>query len=122
MGVSQVLASIGLLVVVVLAVDMVADALHIRPWLRRRFAFRFRLRLQDRRRARRREQGRLRRDALDRVSTFSMPLPAANELPPSHRLEHDVVWEGNVARPARFDATHQALRNPGAAPHQHNRA
>jgi len=101
---NEVVAAIGLIVVIAMGIDMVLDAMKLRNPLLQRLR-RWRLGRAERRRARRREASQLRREAVLRGNSAPLPLDEAPVSKP------DVHWEGNVAHLSQFDPSRRHNRH-----------
>ncbi len=101
---NEVVAAIGLIVVIALGIDMVLDALKLRNPLLQRVR-RWRLARADQRRALRQQASQRRREAAMRGNSAPVPL---DEAPASKPHVH---WEGNVAHLNQFDPSRRHNRH-----------
>lgn len=101
---NEVVAAIGLIVVIALGIDMVLDALKLRNPLLQRIR-RWRLGRADQRRALRRQASQLRREAVVRGNSAPVPLDEAPASKPH------VQWEGNVAHLGQRDPSRRHNRS-----------
>lgn len=109
---NEVLAAIGLVGVLVLAADMVLSTLKLRApllaWARRwPLRWPWRLRNAEHHRSERLKAGLERREAIRRSQSAPVPLDEASG--PASTPE--VQWDGNVARPGRFDPSRRHNRH-----------
>jgi hypothetical protein len=101
---NEVVAGIGLIVVIALGIDMVLDAMKLRNPLLQRLRH-WRLGRAESRRALRREASQLRREAVQRGNSAPVPLDEAPAPKPA------VQWEGNVAHLSHRDPSRRHNRS-----------